>query len=303
MKTKRRQELKSNDLAAWLEDVSKSASQWGGWVLGGLAVIIIVVFISRYRTNARLEARSEAFSALRTASSMQVGSMTKTPEEIRTSLATIDDLIAETPDNDFKIEALLGKADLAMSLARRALGGDETAKVDDPQAVLDDARAAYERVISKYQDRVVYHGRALYGLFQVETLGFVADQDPTHRATAEGYLTKIRDNPAFNSTPLQTAAIDMLNDLDQVFTVVEFPKRPAPTPAPSAVGDTVPLGPVQLTDPPATGGGTGQPPAITIKTEPVGDTGDSPTDDAPSEGASAEDAEGEDAVSEDPDPQ
>jgi type II secretory pathway pseudopilin PulG len=145
MKTKRRQELKSNDLAAWLEDVSKSASQWGGWVLGGLAVIIIVVFISRYRTNARLEARSEAFSALRTASSMQVGSMTKTPEEIRTSLATIDDLIAETPDNDFKIEALLGKADLAMSLARRALGGDETAKVDDPQAVLDDARAAYER--------------------------------------------------------------------------------------------------------------------------------------------------------------
>jgi type II secretory pathway pseudopilin PulG len=201
MKTKRRQELKSNDLAAWLEDVSKSASQWGGWVLGGLAVIIIVVFISRYRTNARLEARSEAFSALRTASSMQVGSMTKTPEEIRTSLATIDDLIAETPDNDFKIEALLGKADLAMSLARRALGGDETAKVDDPQAVLDDARAAYERVISKYQDRVVYHGRALYGLFQVETLGFVADQDPARRATAEGYLTKIRDNPAFQQHP------------------------------------------------------------------------------------------------------
>jgi hypothetical protein len=258
MKAKRRQELKANDLAAWLDEVWRSASKWGWYVGGGLAVILAIVAINAYRTSARAEARTSAYAELRKASSLQVAGMAKTDEEVRASLNIIDDLVSTSTDDAFRISALNDKAFMAMRLAQRALaepvGADAPAaqRKEDVMRYLDEARSAYERVVREHADHALYAGRASFGLFEVEATAFVADGDTARRERAEQHLKRVLDNPALNGTPLQTVAIGLLNDLDAVFTQIEFPARPAveptpPTPAPTTLG---PLTPEVLQQPP-----------------------------------------------------
>lgn len=237
MKAKRRQELKTNDLAAWLDDVRHSASKWGGYLAVGVIVVVGAVVISAYMRKARNEARIEAYEDLQKAASLQVAKMDKTEEELRASLSRIDELVAGNPDASFRINALFDKASMATALAQRGIGSvaaTDAAKVTPEQAkqYLADARAAYEQVVRDYSDHTLYLGRALYGLFQVESLSFVLDGDAAHRAKAAEYLEKLRDDPKFNATPLQSVAIERLKSLDAMFTHVTFPKRPEATPAP-----------------------------------------------------------------------
>ena len=77
---------------------------------------------------------------------------------------------------------------------------------------------------------------------------FVLDDDPAHRERAEKYLATLRDDATFAGTPLQTVAIDRLNDLDEIFVTVKFEPRPAPTPVPGELirmGPTLPPGVVR----------------------------------------------------------
>lgn len=253
MKTKRRQELKTNDLAAWLDDASKSFSKWGTYVIGVLAVILVGVIIKGYMSNARAEARMTAFADLRKYTSTRVGEMDKTPEELQSSLQSIDELVSSTRDREFRAEALLSKAGLGLQLAQTEVAGPAAAsKGGDPKKYLDAARSAFEKIKADYKSSSpIYYGRALYGLFQVETLAFMLDGEQSHRTTGEKYLEELRDNDAFAGTPLQTVAIDRLNALDDIFTTVKFSARPAPSPTPAPlvhVGPTPPLARPQDTD-------------------------------------------------------
>jgi len=283
MKASRRQELKTNDLAAWLEDVRRSFSQWGGYVIGGVALVILVVAINAYMRSARAEARTSAYMDLRRASTLMNESVVKTDDELRSSLATIDELVATSTDDDFKIDALLAKASMSVGLARRGLGNlDKPEARDDVRRYLDEARAAYTQLARDFRDRPMYYGRAVYGLYQVEALAFVLDGDPAHRENGARHLEQLRDDPALNATPLQTVAIERLNALDETFTLVQFEKRPAaplppvpgpvqlPGAAPSAPGtttQTIELGEIKSTQPPpdlgtpVAGGETGEPAA------------------------------------------
>lgn len=305
MKASRRQELKTNDLAAWLEDVRRSFSQWGGYVIGGVALVILVVAINAYMRSARAEARTSAYMDLRRASTLMNESVVKTDDELRSSLATIDELVATSTDDAFKIDALIAKASMAVGLARRGLGNlDKPEARDDVRRYLDEARAAYTQLAGDFRDRSMYHGRAVYGLYQVEALAFVLDGDPAHRENGARHLEQLRDDSALNATPLQTVAIERLNALDDTFTLVQFEKRPAaplppvpgpvqlPGAAPSAPGatttQTIDLGEVKSTQPPpdlgapVTGGETGEPAARDDAPAPQDDA-PAPQDDAPAE--------------------
>jgi hypothetical protein len=235
MKAKRRQELKTNDLAAWLEEVRQSGSRWGLYIGIGVAVVLVGVYIKSSMRNARLEARTTAYTDLRKARSMQIAEMAKTEDELRASLATIDDLVASSADVSFKINALLEKANMAAGLAQRALSESDPAAGGAAQATkyVDEARGAYEQITREFRERALFYGRALYGLYQVEALGFVLDGDPGHRSRAEGYLQQLRDDARFNATPLQSVAIEQLKNLERVFTSVEFQARPSPSPTPT----------------------------------------------------------------------
>jgi len=297
MKAKRRQELKTNDLAAWLDEVRRSASKWGGYLFAGIAAVAAVLIINAYMKSARAEARTSAYSDLRRAASMQTaGNLEKTDEEIRASLARIDELVDGSSDTAFKINALLDKAAMAVQLADQALvepldpGATEAQRRSRVEQFLADARAAYERITTEFASHALYCGRARFGLFEVEATAFVLDGDAGHRTRAEEQLKKILDNAALNATPLQTVAIDLLNDLDQVFTPVQFPSRPAPTPVPTPV----PLGPVPPSDWVA--------PESTSTDAEADESADDATEGDTAEGEAAEGDAAEDAAAVDEDP-
>ena len=226
MKAKRRQELKTNDLAQALEDMGQWFKDQGVYVVGALALVVVVVVIVSYRNSAKAEAIDRAYAELRSrAAFMAPSGVRKSDEELESSLAAISDLTTRTDDADFRLEALLRRGDMALRLAETGRKGIEA-------KYLGDARGAYQEIVNGYQDRTLHYGRALYGLFQVEADEFTTDGDARHREQAARYLKMLRDDARFNGMPFQTMAVDMLNELDSVFTVVTFAKVPAPSPAP-----------------------------------------------------------------------
>ena len=226
MKAKRRQELKTNDLAQALQDLGQWFKDQGVYVVGALALVVIVVVIVSYRNSAKAEAVNQAYQELRSRASITGPSgVRKSDQEIENSLAAIGDLTTRTNDATFRLEALLRRGDMALRLAETGSKGIEA-------KYLVEARGAYQEIVNGYQDRTLYYGRALYGLFQVEADEFATDGDARHREQAARYLKTLRDDARFNGTPFQTMAVDMLNELDDVFTLVTFAKAPAPSPPP-----------------------------------------------------------------------
>lgn len=244
MKSKRRQELRSNDLAHALEQLSSSFKDWGAYIIGGLAIVFVGVIIFTYMKSARQTAQDESFAQLQKELSPATTGVPKSNEELLRSISRVTELAEQSNDADFKIESTIERGDFALSMA---VSGPEGIDLE----LLKEAKKAFEEIVRDHRDLPIHYGRALFGLFQVEANAFAIDADPARKATAEDYLQKLRDDPRLAGVPFQTMAIDRLNELDDIFTKVEFPKQPAsavqalisPTAiSPSAPSSTVTLG-------------------------------------------------------------
>lgn len=220
MKSKRRHELKSNDLAHALEQLSHSFKDWAGYVIGAVAVVVVGTLIVTYMKTARETAMDEAYAELTKLGQTAQAGVSKSNEELHRTLTKMGDLGNSSTDPAFKLEALLLKADTAMAIALNSESGV------DPM-FLNEARAAFEEIVTKHKDLPIHYGRALFGLFQIEANEFSVDGDMSHRDKAEGYLEQLRDEQRLAGVPFQTMAIDKLNELDDIFTKVTFPERPA----------------------------------------------------------------------------
>jgi hypothetical protein len=231
MKTKRRQELKTNDLAQAIEEMGKSLKDWGIYLVGALAVVGIAWVISTYRSGARADFTSQGYIDLDAATRAALDPEAGTDADIEQAFATIGELKSQVDSVSFKLDALVRQANMALALAESGEGGIDA-------TYLSKARAAYQEIIDNYSDRDLYRGRALFGLFQVEANEFAVDGDPQHRDQAVKYLERLRDDSQFTGMPFQTVAVDLLNDLDSVFTSVTFPKAPATAMPPAAIPPT-----------------------------------------------------------------
>ncbi len=249
MKSKRRHELKSNDLAHTLEQLGASFKDWGAYVIGGLAIAFVGVIIFTYMKTAKQTALDDSFIQLQKELVKAPAGIPKSNEELLRSLSRIGDLGDQSTNEEFKVEALMGRADLALDVAISAEAGID-------MKFLDESKKAFEQVVRDYQKRPVHYGRALFGLYQVEANAFSVDSDPARKATAEGYLEKLRDDSRLAGVPLQRLAIDRLNELDDIFTKVEFPNRPASSVqtviSPSQPSTTVTIGTPETTEPETT---------------------------------------------------
>ncbi len=252
MKAKRRHELKENDLAHALEQLGASFKDWGGYVIGGLAIVFVGVVIFTYMKTARETALDDSYAQMQKESNVAPAGVPKTNEELLRSLTRIGDLADQSNNDEFKVEARLLRAELALQTAVTSEGG-----VD--KAFLDEAEKGFETLVRDYKNLPIYYGRALYGLFQVESNAFAVDGDASRKAAAEGHLLKLRDDSRLAGVPLQQLAVDRLNELDDIFTKVEFPSQPS-----NAIQSVI--SPTQ--------------PSTTIT---IGDSGDSPSDAPPDE--------------------
>jgi hypothetical protein len=223
MKAKRRQELKTNDLAQMIDDLGQSFRQWGVYLIGAIVVVLGVIFAVAYIGQAKVAAIDDAYDDLKSASDFRPMEIRKSDEQIKSQLAQMGALAERTADDNFRAEALRRRGDLALSEAM--YGGDRF----NPM-FLAEARDAFETTLREFSNRPAYRGRALFGLFQVEANEYAADGKPEHKANAVKHLESIRDNPSFNGTPWMKMAIDQLNDMDKVFAQVEFLPGAAPSP-------------------------------------------------------------------------
>ncbi|GJM26683.1 MAG: hypothetical protein DHS20C16_30980 [Phycisphaerae bacterium] len=251
MKSTRRHELKSNDLAHALEQLGSSFKSWGGYVIGGMAVVFVGVVIFTYMKSARETAQDEAFVQLQKELSPGLAGIPKTNDELLRSISRIADLGEQSSDAKFKIDAIMKRADLALNAAVFGQGGIDL-------ALLKEAKSAFEEIVRDHRNLPIHYGRALFGLYQVEANGFAVDGDPARKEAAEGYLEQLRDDSRLAGVPFQTIAIDRLNELDGIFVDVKFPKQPGSA-VQAIVSPSQPSSTVTIGTPKAEGTPTAEP--------------------------------------------
>ncbi len=221
MKAKRRQELKTNDLAQTLQDLGESFRQWGVYVVGVVALLVIVVAISSYRASAEVQSFQDDYATRVKLSNTAPGGVELEPAAILGNLEEIGRLADRSGSVEFKLDTLSLQASLALMHAEKGEGGI------NPE-YLSVAEAALQKIIKNHSKSTVYYGRALCGMFQVEADKFVIDKDASHRKKAEEYLDILRTDNRFSGLPFQKLAIELYENLDNTFTVVEFAKAPEP---------------------------------------------------------------------------
>lgn len=221
MRTQRRHELRTNDLSAFLQDANDWAKKHSTQI-GTVAVVAAVVLVGYI-----LVKRSKASSA--DAAWQTMRGLSFTPAEAAGSFATLEGLIADPPNRDFKMGALLRKARSAIGLA---LGQEDGFHPE----YLDEAGNAYRELLEGYQQRPAVTGTALLGLATIEESRFATDGDLGHRAKAEEYLNRLVNEPQFKGTPFQTEAARRLQEYDGTFQVIAMAEPEPLPPAPLDIG-------------------------------------------------------------------
>lgn len=246
MKTQRRQELRTNELAQMLDEAREFFQRWGSYVVGGVLVVVVLVALIVYRAKAAEQALSDAWTQL---SELQRNAFftqsreKRRDDEIELGFTGLEELAAQAKDPALVFEALSSKGRIAEQLSMMAEAGVDA-------HYLDEAEEAYQVLRDRLPENALAVAVALTGLVNVEADRFVLDGDPSRKDEARRMLEQLAGEPRFNLTPFQMAAADRLNQLDAVFRPVEL--APAPEPEPVA---TAPLmgPPAPLEGPPAPG--------------------------------------------------
>jgi len=208
MKAERRHELKENDLVHAIESTKTYMREHGTQV--GLAVVaVIAVFaVTSIAMRSRAATIEEAWRRKITLDFSE-------PELGKQAVTTLGEMARENSDGSFVLTALIDQGSQALRLAREA-------EVPPDPELTQQAKEAFEQLLSRFSTSPLAIGVAHLGLSTVAENLFVLDGDPEHKARAKAHLTAIVDTPALQSLPFYRMAMDRLNTLDSVFTVVRF---------------------------------------------------------------------------------
>ena len=248
MKTERRQELRSNDLARMLEEAGEFLRKWSSYLVGGAAVVVVVIAFAAYRAKAAEQQLRDAWAGLgeiQRSSFFTQSREKRTDAEIKRGFERLGELADGAMSDDLMFEALTSQAQIAMELS--TMGGTGS----DP-VYLDRAEQAYNALRDRLPENPLAVATALNGMVSVEADRFVVDGDPTCKERARKVLEQLRDDPRFANTPFQTSALARLNRLDEVFRRVELAPAPQPMPLMPVEG---PPAPSTTTQAPLTPGG------------------------------------------------
>ena len=272
MKTTRRQDLKSNELAQFLEDAREFFRTYGNYVVGAVAVVALVLLGYVYMARSAAQALADATQQMRSLPF-------DTDQEVRDSVAKLRQLAAENEDEGFAIDALRRRAGMAMNRAHAAADGTPS------REFLDMARAAFEEMLQRHPDRALDVGAALIGLATIEEDLFILDDDLAHKEAARRFLEQVRDDQDLNGTPFQTIALERLNALDETFVQVVMVEKPVvPAAAPGSAGgeaaspDMTPPELGESVERKAPEGETTEPSADTDAGQPAGDATPEPAE-------------------------
>ena len=232
MKTHRRQELKENELAHFLQEWGNYVRTNGSRVVLGAAVVGVVVFLAWSILQSKQQTSAMVWQRL---NALPLGDYDGMKESLSELRLLADDASSET----LGLTVLSKWAEVALRLVSLAPNDFEKSQHNE------EAASALERLIDRFPDNPLAIGTASCGLATVEENRFVFTGDLAGRDKAKAHLERVRDEPRLNGTPFMTQALDRLNRLDDIFVTVTFAPPPPPEtgpPAPEggeAVGDPV----------------------------------------------------------------
>lgn len=231
MKTERRQELKTNDLSAFLAEANLWIRDHVYALAAGIGAVLVVIIALNIVQSSRRNSLAEAFDTL--------AQLDFTAEKAAESFDTLDRLLTASDHRDLRMSGLVRKAAAALALAVGQKDGFH------PE-YLDRAEQACKDLVRSFPERIPVVGMATGNLASIEESRFVVDGAASHRDQARQYLETLQNDPRFKGTPFQTEAAERLKRLDQTFQVVvladPLPEPPGP-PAEGApvVPDSLPI--------------------------------------------------------------
>jgi len=162
MKGKRRHELSENVLAHELEQAKTFLERYGNWIIGALAVVLIVGLVIWY--HHRKVAEELANETLRYQSLMSIINDPQTSQadgKVKQAVSELEEL-AETARNPvISASAAVNLADLLTGRYTQALSRNQAQQA---QNYRKKAEKLYQFVIQKYSDRKIFAARAHFGL-------------------------------------------------------------------------------------------------------------------------------------------
>ncbi len=235
MKAERRHELKENDLVHAL-NVARDYLDHNG---KGIAIAVIVVGAAFATVAFTVRSRAAAVEDVwRRKAALLYGD----PEEGRQSIETLFSITQGVTDDRFVFDSLVDQGREGLRLAQ--------AVPAPPDVDLNrKARRAWEGLLETFPDNPLAFGLAHSGLSTVEENEFAIDGDRVHRERSEIHLREIMDHPAMSGLPFQKLALDRLDALDRIFTIVTFespPEEPDPAALTSPAIDLIQVDPADL---------------------------------------------------------
>lgn len=223
MKTKRRQDLRANELVRQLIEIKDYIVLRWNWIVGGLVVIGLAIGLYSYQQHSRKAAQIEGLNRL---ASLRADRTKPLPDRIDEMNQVAD----ASTDSDVVLAALEMIGSEATSAREWLFLGATDGRDDESQRELAEAaQRAFERIVRDFSDRPEAAARAHLGL---ATLA----ENRYDKEEARKHYEAIVNTPQLAAvTMYQSIAVQHLATLDQRLQPVEIlPSLPTTQPTTQA---------------------------------------------------------------------
>lgn len=282
MKSEHRHDLKTNDLAKSLLTFQDYAREYGGRVILGLAIVILIIVLIVQRSSnsgaAQLKARDDLAYArnqidrLNHVRVSEDGRPTVRPAELDNLRKLLQEVRDKASDKAVLAAATVAQGDYNWAMANYpdlpAAATQPSLKPDKDRAeLLKDAQAAYQQVLSEYGDDVLSVVTARFGL------GAVAeDQKNWDDAKKQYDAVKAMTNAPDTYKALSEDKLKRLEAIRQpilIGMVAEKAELPKPPPLPTTTETTAPAPTTNLATPTTRPSATTRPSPTTKPSKPA----------------------------------
>lgn len=238
MKQSRRQELKTNELSVFLQQLYASATKNANYIIGGLVAVVAILAIVMFVQHRRTQARDQAWLRYEEVQRESVAEKPEVLEQVRA--------LAEQQRG--KGELGYRTAELAAGTAYELAMSPNTAKDGAKRLELfKDARNRYQALLDEKSDNPAMAERARYMLAKIEeNLLLMGESTPDK---VRSHYQELAKNPRGLFAPLANEALQTLGERTTPLKIVAT--RPADT-QPTTAPATRPAGIAAPMTPPTT---------------------------------------------------
>jgi len=241
MKSSRRQQLRTNELAQSLAQLVDFLKANSGVVLAGVAAVILVIGLAIYWYSAKVASREQGWTDFY-ANQFEGAAQTR--------LANFRNIATKYKDEPLAASAWLNFAEGSL---RQAMSG--TRAPADRKRLLDQAAGAYNTIISQYPDQVLAVAGARFKLANLA-------ESQRRWEEARQHYQAVASDPRFANMPQRQLAIEATERLAAISQPVVFAK-------PVTTGPTTRTGTGAASRPAGLGGTARTKPATRPATSPA----------------------------------